>query len=91
MDAQFTMFDGTATLLIGDDGVAFEIEGGGELGHPTEFCRRWAMAMEVVKHDAIRLKRVISNHGLQVIQEINTMKGLLNRAEASHYALYNVR
>ena len=33
------------------------------------------MAMEVVKDDAMRLKRVISNHGLQVIQEINTMKG----------------
>ena len=86
-DQQFTVFDETATLVIAADGTSFEIEG--DFGKPTEFCRRWAMAMEVVKEDAMRLKRVISNHGLQVIQEINTMKGLLNRAEASHYALYN--
>ena len=82
-----TEFDETATLLIAEDGTSFEIQG--DFGKPTEFCRRWAMAMEVVKDDAMRLKRVISNHGLQVIQEINTVKGLLNRAEASHYALYN--
>jgi hypothetical protein len=50
--------------------------------------RRWARAMEP-SLDALQLKRAVHNHKLQVTQEINTLKGILNHAESNHYALYN--
>eukprot|EP00039_Didymoeca_costata_P003407 m.67474 g.67474 ORF g.67474 m.67474 type:complete len:412 (+) comp11891_c0_seq1:319-1554(+) len=78
---------GTVTLIFAEGGTGFSIVG--DLGESTEFCRQWAQAMLAERSDAIRLKRVIHNYGLQVIQDINTLKGLLNQAETNHYALYN--
>lgn len=43
----------------------------GDLGESTEFCRQWAQAMLAERSDAIRLKRVIHNYGLQVITRVH--------------------
>eukprot|EP01135_Chromosphaera_perkinsii_P008955 Nk52_evm1s1542 gene=Nk52_evmTU1s1542 len=81
--------EGTDKAEMGESGATPEDGAGGYM--TNSFCEEWARAFTIVPKSSqapVILRKVVENYKLKGVQEINSLKRLLQNAENDYYALY---